>query len=402
MRKLLTLTALSLALGATAQAPADSVATDSVKGFIFTDVISIPTTSVKNQNKSGTCWCFSGTSMIEEAILKAGGDSLDLSEMFTVRQCYLDKARRLVRMQGQANFSQGGGLLDVPYVMERYGAMPESVYTGLNYGETKHDHSELEKVLTAYMKAIGASSKVTPAWEVGLNGILDAYFGKVPETFTVNGKTYTPKSYAESLPVNPKNFIPITSFTHHPFYEPFVLELCDNWLFGQYYNVPVEEMKAIVDNALANGYTINWAADVSEKGFKWKEGYAVLPDKKSEADLEGTELSRWVALSDADREKERFNFSGPKDLKEMKVTQELRQEMFDNHDTTDDHGMVIVGTATDQLGNKYYKVKNSWDTDQVYNGYFYVSEPYFLAKTMSVMVDKNGMPKDIKKKLNIK
>lgn len=402
MKELISAAALLLAFGASAQTePTDSVASDSIKGFVFTDVIKLPTTSVKDQNKSGTCWCFSGTSAIEEEVLRQGGDSLDLSEMFTVRQCYLDKAKRYVRLGGVGNFSQGGSIVDVAYVMDRYGAIPESVYSGLNYGETAHDHSEVEKALTSYIKSIAGSKKLSPSWIKGFEGILDAYFGPVPETFEVNGKTYTPKSYAESLGVKFEDFVPFTSFTHQPMYSTFPLEVCDNWLWEDYYNVPLDDFKRIVDEALKAGYTINWAADVSEKGFKWKEGYAVLPEKKTEADMQGTELSRWVKLSDADKEKEAYEFSSPADLKEVKVTAEVRQQMFDNHETTDDHGMVIVGTATDQLGNKYYKVKNSWNTNQVYDGFFYVSEPYFLAKTMSFSVNKNAVPKDIRKKLNL-
>lgn len=402
MNKIFSAAALLIAFGASAQTePTDSVATDSIQGFVFTDVISLPTTSVKDQNKSGTCWCFSGTSAIEDEILRQGGDSLDLSEMYTVRQCYLDKAKRFVRLGGVGNFSQGGSIIDVTYVMDRYGAVPESVYSGLNYGEDAHDHSELEKVLTSYIKSIAGSRKMSTAWLKGFEGILDAYFGPVPETFEVNGKTYTPKTYAESLGVKFNDFVPFTSFTHQPMYEAFPLEVCDNWLWADYYNVPLDDFKRIIDEALAAGYTINWAADVSEKGFKWNDGYAVLPEKKTEADMQGTELSRWVALSDADKEKEAYKFTGPKDLKEVKVTPEVRQQMFDNHETTDDHGMVIVGTATDQLGNRFYKVKNSWNTNQKYNGYFYVSEPYLLAKTMSLSVNKNAVPKDIRKKLNL-
>jgi len=402
MNKLfITAAALACAFGGFAQEAADSAKSEP-QGFVFTDVITIPSTSVKDQNKSGTCWCFAGTGMVEDAVRKFKGDSLDLSEMYTVRQCYLDKARRFVRLQGKGNFSQGGSIVDVPYAMSAYGAVPEEVYSGLNYGEAKHDHNELSRVLEAYMSAVAAGSQTTTAWEAGLQGILDAYFGKVPETFEYQGKTYTPESYAGSLGVDFSDFVPLTSYSHHPYWSQFALEACDNWLWAQYYNVPMDVMKRIVDNALENGFTVNWAADVSEKGFKWKEGYAVLPGKKTAADLGGTELSRWVSLSDADREAEAYKFTGPDDLTEVVVTPEERQRMFDNHETTDDHAMIIVGTAVDQKGNKYYKVKNSWDTNQVYNGYFYVSEPYFLAKTVSFMVHKDAIPKDVKKQLNLK
>ncbi len=402
MKKILTAALLVSSLPAFAQEAADTTA-KKPEGFVFTEQIVIPSTSVKDQNKSGTCWSFAGTGFIEDNVRKIKGDSLDLSEMYTVYMCYLDKARRNMRLQGKGNISQGGSIIDVPYVMAKYGAIPEEVYNGLNYGEAKHDHGELSRALTAYLQAVTTGRKVSTAWEAGLVGILDAYLGKVPETFEYNGKTYTPKSYAESLGLDFDNdFIALTSYTHHPYYEQFPLEVCDNWLWAPYYNVPLDTMMEIIDNALENGYTVNWAADVSEKGFKWKEGYAVLPAKKNEADLNDTELSRWVKLSDADREAEAFKFTGPEDLVEITVTPEERQRMFDTLETTDDHGMVICGTAVDQLGNKYYKVKNSWDTNQVYDGYFYASRPYVMAKTMSFMVNKNALPKNVKKQLNLK
>lgn len=387
------------AAGARAGEPA-AAATDSVQAdtcFVFTDVISLPTTSVKDQNKSGTCWCFAGTSFFEDEIRRAGGDSLDLSEMFTVRHCYLDKAEKYVRMYGQLNFAAGGSTADVPYVWRTYGAVPEEVYTGLAYGEDKHIHGELDAALKAYLEAIVKvpNKRLSTAWKNGVEGILDAYLGELPETFTYKGRTYTPQSFAESLPLNLDDYISLTSFTHHPFYEEFAVEVADNWLWSRSMNVPVEELKAIADNALANGYTFVWAADVSEPGFQWTKGVALMP-KAKDADLEGTELSRWVKLSDKDREKERYEFNAP--VEEIEVTQESRQEMFDRQETTDDHGMEIVGTAVDQKGNRYYKVKNSWDTNQVYDGFFYVSEPYFLAKTVNIFVNKAAVPAEIARK----
>ncbi|MBQ7852011.1 MAG: aminopeptidase [Muribaculaceae bacterium] len=390
--------ALALSVCVTALADDKKADLDSA-GFKFTDVKIVKTTSVKDQNKSGTCWCFAGTSHFEDEIIKASGDSLDLSEMFTVRYCYLEKAIRYVRMYGSTAFSPGGSILDVPYVWEKYGAIPEEVYNGLGYGEEKHNHGELHAVLSAYMRSVEANpnKKLTTAWKKGLEGILDAYFGEIPETFTYKGKTYTPKSYAKSLGLVADNYIAVSSFTHHPYYKPFVLEVADNWLWGQYQNVPMEELKAIVDNAIENGYSVVWAADVSEGGFKWKNGLAVLPKGKDQGDMNATELARWVKLSDKERQDAKYKIDGP--VEEVEVTQELRQEMFDRLETTDDHGMVIVGTAVDQEGNKYYKVKNSWDTNQIYDGYFYVSEPYFLAKTLSVLVNKNAIPASIAKKM---
>ncbi len=391
--------AMTVALGATAAKKAPKTEDE---GFKFTDVKVVKTTPVKDQNKSGTCWCFSGLSFFEDEILRKTGKEMDLSEMFVVRHCYDDKADKYVRMYGALNFAQGGSGLDVPYVWENYGIVPEEVYRGLNYGEDKHSHYEMADLLTGYVKTIvrKPNKRVSTAWRKGFNGILDAYLGELPDTFTYEGQTYTPKSFAASLPLKMDDYVPITSFSHHPFYKPFVMEVSDNWLFGQYYNVPLEEMKEIVDNAIENGYSVNWAADVSEGGFKWTEGYAIMPKGKSEADMDGTELSRWVKLSDKDREKEKYNAKGP--VEEITVTQESRQEMFDRQETTDDHGMVIVGKAVDQKGNKYYKVKNSWDTNQIYDGYFYVSEPYFLAKTMDIVVNKEAIPQAILSKLNLK
>lgn len=370
-------------------------------GFKFTDVKVVKTTPVKDQNKSGTCWCFSSNSFFEDELLRKTGKEYDLSEMFVVNHCYSDKADKYVRMDGKINYAQGGSALDVPYVWERYGVVPESAYRGLNYGEDKHSHYEMADVLESYVKAVVRNNRrMTTGWKKGLDGVLEAYLGKLPETFEYEGKTYTPQSFAKSLPINMDDYVAFTSFTHHPFYKPFGLELADNWLWGQYYNVPLEEMKEIVDNAIDKGYSVCWAADVSEGGFKWNNGVAVLPKAKDEKNMSDTELARWVKLSDKDREKSKFDFKG--NVEEEEVTQESRQNAFDRHETTDDHGMVIVGKAVDQNGKKYYKVKNSWDTNQIYDGFFYVSEPYFLAKTIDIYVNKEAVPAATLKKLNLK
>lgn len=397
MKKYIVSAALMCAMSAMGAEP---VVADST-GFVFTDIKVVPGTSVKDQNKSGTCWSFSGIAFLENEILRRTGREVDLSEMWVVRNCYADKADRYVRMNGATNFAAGGSVLDVTYVMDRYGLVPEEAYKGLEYGEEKHDHSELDPMLAGMVKA--ANEKRGPkstAWKQAVNATLDAYLGTMPETFTADGKTYTPQEYAKSLGLNSDDFVAVTSFTHHPFYTQFPLEVADNWLWLPYHNVPMEEMKAIVDNAIDNGYTVAWAADVSEPGFKWKEGYALMPRKKTAADLEGTELARWVKLSDKDREEEQNKITGP--VEEIAVTQDLRQQMFDSQETTDDHGMVIVGRATDQKGNRYYKVKNSWDTNQVYDGYFYVSEPYFLAKTLDIYVNREAVPAAIAQKMGLK
>lgn len=393
---------LLAAVGFSAAAEEAEEKNDSTGGFIFTDVKVIKTTPVRDQNKSGTCWCFSTNSFVEDEILRLSGKEVNLSEMFTVRKCYQDKAERYVRLYGEANFAAGGGATDIPYVWNRYGAVPENVYPGLLYGEDKHDHSELDAVLSGYVDGVKArkGKRLSTAWKKGMSGILDAYFGEEPAEFVVDGVTYTPKSYAQSLPYKPENYIGLTSFTHHPFYEEFALEVPDNWLWENYTNVPLEDLKAVVDYAVENGYPVAWGADVSEGGFNWVKGYAVMPKPTDEGSLEGTELARWVKLSDKERREKQFDINGP--CEEIEVTQELRQEMFDRQETTDDHGMEIVGYATDQKGNRFYKVKNSWDTNQVYGGYLYVSEPFFLAKTMDIYVNKDALPKELRKKLNIK
>lgn len=380
--------------------PAENLNADTA--FVFTDQIVIPTTSVKDQNKSGTCWCFAGTSFFEDEIVRKGGKPMDLSEMYTVRKCFEDKAERFIRLYGETNFAAGGSIMDVPYVWKRYGAMPEEAYRGLEYGEDKHVHGELDAALSAFLNAVvkKPNKKLSTAWRAGLKGILDAYLGEVPETFVYEGKTYTPESFAASLPIKTDDYVPLTSFTHHPYYETFAVEVPDNWLWAQYYNLPLDEFKAVVDNSLEKGYTVVWAADVSEGGFKWADGVAIMPKGKDQGDMEGTELARWVKLSDKERANARFDFKGP--VEEITVTPESRQEMFDNQETTDDHGMEIVGTATDQKGNRYYKVKNSWDSNQKYDGFFYVSEPYFLAKTVDVLVNREAIPAATAKKLGLK
>ena len=401
MKKLIAVSlAAAVFAGVAVAKPADTPK-DSVAGFEFKDIVTIPVTSVKDQNKSGTCWCFASTSFFENEIRKAKGDSLDLSEMFTVRHCYADKADRYVRTYGKINFAAGGSALDVPYVWKKYGVVPEEVYSGLNYGEDKHVHGELDAVLSAYVQAIvrNPNRRISTAWRQGLEGVLDAYLGVLPETFTYKGKTYTPKSFAQSLGISPDDYIGLTSFTHHPFYEPFILEVSDNWLWGEYQNLPLNELRAVVDNALANGHTVVWAADVSEDGFKWKDGVALMPKGKDEGDMTDTELSRWVKLSDKERASDKYNFNGP--VEEITVTQQMRQEMFDRQETTDDHGMEIVGIAKDREGKLYYKVKNSWDTNQIYDGFLYVSMPYFDAKTLNIYVNKKVIPADIAKKLGI-
>lgn len=380
----------------------DKVVIPDSTGFKFTDVKVVKSTPVKDQSKSGTCWCYSTNTFFENEILRKTGREIHLSEGFVVWHCYFDKAKKYVRMDGKINFAEGGAAEDVPYVWRNYGMMPNEAYTGMTHGDKKFNTSELTGVLSGFLDVVNTKKlkKLTPSWIEGFEGVLNAYMGKIPETFTWEGKTYTPKSFAQSLGVNPDDYISIASFTHHPFYQPFALEVADNWTWAQYQNVPIDELLEIANYAIDNGYSIAWGADVSEPCFKWRKGYAVLPVDREVPDLKGTDMDRWTQLSTKDRETEKWDIKGP--VEEMVVTQENRQEMFDNKETTDDHGMVIVGKAVDQEGNKYFKVQNSWDTNQLYHGFFYVSEAYFKAKTMNLYLHKDAVPAKIAKKMGLK
>ncbi len=400
MKKMLTLlVALCGTMAAWAQAPEAKAA----EGYQFTDIKVIETTPVKNQNRSGTCWCYSTMTFLEAEILRAGGEAVHLSEMFAVRHAYMKKAEMYVRMHGHLNFAEGGAAHDVTEVIKEYGIVPNEVYTGMNYGTELADFHEITPVMTAYLDAVikaGDTSRrpLTTAWKRGFNAILDEYFGELPESFVWKGKEYTPKSFAESQPIDMDGYIHLSSFTHHPFYEQFVLEVPDNWMWGQVYNLPMEEMMRVVDHALENGYTLAWGTDVSEKGFSRTKAIGVIPETDPKS-MSGTEAERWGSLTAKEREAALYSFEKP--TKEREITQEMRQEAFDNYETTDDHGMVIVGTAKDQNGTIYYKVQNSWDTVKPYDGFWYFSKPFVAYKTTDLMVNKKALPKDIAKKLGL-
>lgn len=380
----------------------DKVVIPDSTGFKFTDVKVIKGTPVKDQNKSGTCWCYSTNSFFENEILRKTGKEVHLSEGFVVWHCYFDKAQKFIRMDGKINFAEGGAAEDVPYVWNRYGMMPNEAYTGMTHGDKKFNTAELTAVLSGFLDVVNSKKlkKLTPSWLEGFQGVLNAYMGKIPENFTYEGKNYTPQTFAASLGINMDDYISIASFTHHPFYKPFTLEVADNWTWAQYQNVPVDELLEVANYAIDHGYTIAWGADVSEPCFKWRKGYAVLPVDHEVPDLKGSDMDRWTQLSTKDQESEKWDIKGP--VEEMVVTQENRQEMFDNKETTDDHGMVIVGKAVDQKGNKYFKVQNSWNTNQLYHGFFYVSEAYFKAKTMNIFLNKEAVPSKIAKKMGLK
>ena len=399
--KRLMLSAVAFCLALTAAAQTDSN-NDSAPGYQFTDVKVIETTPVKDQSRSGTCWCFSTLSFLESEIIKAGGEPMHLSEMWIVRHSFMDKAEKYVRMHGTLNFAEGGAAHDVTEGIREHGIVPFEVYPGLNYGTAKPDFHEISEVLKSYLDAViraAGNKPLSTAWKRGFNAILDEYFGVLPETFTYEGKEYTPESFAASLPISMDDYVDVSSFTHHPFYSRFIIEVPDNWMWAEVYNVPLEEMMQIVDNALENGYTVAWGTDVSEKGFSRTKGIGVIP----EADLEGmsgTEAERWGKLTEQEKEAALYKFDKPG--KERTITQEMRQTSFDNWETTDDHGMLIMGVAKDQNGTPYYKVQNSWNTVAPYDGFWYFSKPFVAYKTTSLMVKKNAIPKEIAKKLGLK
>lgn len=370
-------------------------------GYKFTHTIDIPTTSVKDQFRSGTCWSFSTISFLESEMIRQGKDSIDLSDMYAVALCYRAKAERAVRLHTKCEFAAGGAAHDLLWVLKNYGMVPEEAYKGLNYGLNQHNHSELDRVTKGFIDALASDPKtktITPAWKKAFAGIVDAYLGELPTEFTFNGKKYTPRTFADNVVgLNPDDYVCLTSFTHHPFYEQFILEVQDNWLNGKVYNVPLEDLMRITDNALKNGYSVAWGADVSENGFSYYNGVAVVPETNVD-NLEGTELSRWQKLSKNDRQQ--YGLKSP--AKEKTITQEMRQEAFDNYETTDDHGMHIVGMAKDQNGTEYYVTKNSWNVGNPYKGYLYVSKAFYAYKTMDIMIHKNAIPSDLKKKLGIK
>ena len=371
-------------------------------GYQFTDKKIIgKTVPITNQYRSGTCWCFSTLSFIEEDIIAFGGEEMTLSQMWVIRHAYFDKAIKYVRLHGNLNFAVGGAAHDVTEMIAKYGIVPLEAYPGYNYGTTMPEFGEIDAVLKAYVEAIirNENGKLTTAWINGLNGILDAYFGVRPEKFTYNGKEYTPKSFAESLPVKMEDYLEFTSFTHHPFYSTFALEVPDNWMWGEMYNLPLEEMVQIVDATLEAGHPVAWGTDVSEKGFKGNKAIGVIPEA-AENNMIGSDAEKWGKLSDAEKQAKINNLDGP--MKEMTITQEMRQEAFDNYQSTDDHGMVIVGTAEDQAGNPFFKVQNSWGESGPYKGFYYFSRPFFEYKTMDIMVHKSMVPKEIKKKLGLK
>ncbi|MCQ2256107.1 MAG: C1 family peptidase [Bacteroidaceae bacterium] len=369
---------------------------------VFTTIKENPITSIKNQNRSGTCWNFSTLSFFESEILKATGKTYNLCEMFICNKNYMDRAIVKVRMHGDAQFAQGGSFEDVLATFKLYGICPEEAMPapGTLQGDSLANFNEFFNAMEPYVDAVAKSDakKISNQWKVGLQGILDAYLGKCPEKFTYEGKEYTPKTFVASLGINLDDYVSITSYTHHPFYTAFPVEVQDNWRQGLSYNVPVDEMMAIIDNAVENGYTVAWGGDVSEDGFT-RDGLAIAYDDNGIRDLAGSDQARWLKMKAADK-KNVIDSLGAK-APEIVPTQEMRQERFDNWQLTDDHGMHLYGVAKDQFGKEYYMVKNSWGETGKYKGIWYMTKSFIKLNTMDFMVNKNAIPADIRKKLHI-
>lgn len=369
---------------------------------VFTIVKENPITSVKDQNRSGTCWAYSTLSYFESEILKSTGKTYDLCESFVANKDYMDRAIQVVRYHGDMQFSQGGSAYDVYYVLKNYGICPEDAmpFPGSLYGDSLNNFNEFFSLLEPYVEGIATNkaSKISGQWKVGFQGILDAYLGKCPENFTYEGKNYTPKSFASSLGLNMDDYVTITSYTHHPFYSQFVVEVQDNWRNPASYNLPMDEMMQIIDNAVMNGYTVAWGGDVSEPGFT-RDGLAYMIDAKKMQSLQGSDMARWLGLSAAKRRN--IIDSLGCNVPEVQATQEMRQERFDNWELTDDHGMLIYGIAKDQNGKEYYMVKNSWGEAGKYKGTWYMTKTFIAANTMDYMVNKNAIPANIRKKMGI-
>jgi len=392
MKKLMLLIAAALPFMAIAQddlvKKIENNKSDSAKKkFVFTNIIDLRNTPVSNQANSGTCWSYSTNSFLESEMIRMGKQPIPLAPIFSAHCVYMDKADNYVRMHGAVSWGDGGECHDVINMYAKYGAMPQVAYPGLNYGTTKNAFPEMQAMLKAMLDAVitDPNHKLTTAWKKAFDAVLDSYLGAIPETFTYNGKTYTPKSFAkEMVGIHPEDYVELSSFSDQPYYHKTMLMVPDNWTFAKVYNVKLHDITNTIDNALKNGYTVAWAADVSEKYFSWKNGVAFVPEKD------------WEDMDDSEKA---HIFNGPQ--QERKITPEIRQAAFDNYQTTDDHGMHIVGLAKDQTGKEYYIVKNSWGEKNDYKGYLYVSKAYVQYKTTAFLLHKDAIPSDLRDKLNI-
>lgn len=360
---------------------------DDNKKYHFSSIIDLERTSVKNQASSGTCWSYSTNSFLESEMMRMGKEPIELAQIYSAHCVLMEKAESYVRMHGSVAWGDGGSLHDVINMYAKYGAMPQDVYTGLHYGTTKNKFAEMQAVLKGMLDAVisNPNGKLTPSWRKAYNDVLDSYLGAIPDKFKWDNKTYTPQSFADlRVGIHPEDYIEISSWINAPYYKKTMLMVPDNWSFDKVYNVKLNDLTDIIDNALNKGFTVSWATDVTEKYFSWKNGVAYVPEKDYE---------------DMDDSAKKYMFEGPKD--ERVITPEMRQAAFDNYETTDDHGMHIVGMSEDQNGRKYYKVKNSWGDKNDFKGYIYVSKNYVRLKTTAIMLHKNGIPNTLRDKMHI-
>ena len=394
---------LALAAGMSLPAMAQETPASS-DSLVFTTVIANPVTGIKNQNNSGTCWAYSSYAFLESEILKKHPEmkDIDLCESFLVSNTYMDRADRHIRTHGDASFSQGGSFYDAIYGLKHKGLMPEGAmpYPMLPYGASLYNFTSFFPPMEAYVSAIAKSDakRINPMWKKSVQGMINDYFGEAPAEFTYKGKTYTPQSFAKYVGLDADDYVSLTSYTHHPFYESFILEIQDNWRWASSYNLPLDEFMQVMEEAVRNGYTFAWGADVSEDGFSRRTGknrcVATVPATKQTAGV-GSDQSRWTG------EKAGAKIAQADNAGELEITQEMRQKGYDNWETTDDHGMQIYGIAKDQDGKEYFMMKNSWGNYGPYDGFWYVSKPYVAYKTMNIIINKNAVPKAIRKKLGI-
>ncbi len=393
MKKIiLTALTVALSLGATAQ---NAEKKDSTA---FTVIKENKITSIKDQNQSGTCWAYSSLAFLEAELLRMGKGDHDLCESFLVYHTYMDRADKAIRTHGDASFSQGGSFYDAIFCLKHYGMVPQSTMPapGELYGDSLYNFNQLSAVTTAYVEAIakGKLKKINPVWKKDLCDIYANYFGELPKEFEYNGKTCTPQSYVAELGLNPDDYVSLTSYTHYPFYSKFIIEVQDNWRWGESYNLPLDEFMQVMEEGVKNGYTFAWGSDVSEKGFDSRKGIASVPANGKDNDKTGSDAARWTG----------DNFKGAvisTGSDEKTITQDMRQLGYDNWETTDDHGMVIYGFAKDQNGKEYFMVKNSWGEYGPYKGMFYATKAFVAYKTMNIVIHKNAIPKNIRKKLGL-
>jgi hypothetical protein len=383
-----------------AQKKTPSSASKTEYGYKFTPVVELKATPVKNQASTGTCWCFATTSFIESELLRMGKGEYDLSEMYIVRENYVDRLEDNFIKLGKGNIVGGGQGHDWMIEFVKNGTVPDEVYTGLNYGMPNHNHSELNAFINAIAGVPVQRKKESDQYFTIVNSVLDTYLGIVPVTFTYKGVGYTPESFAASLRINPDDYVEITSFTLFPFYTKGVVPFPDNWRDYSDYNVPLDDLMEIMNYSLNNGYTVNWDGDVSERGFSHSKGVAIIPEIEKTDGYSAADIKRLGKMTAEERTAEAYKFNQP--FPEVKVKQESREEGYNNQTTTDDHSMHITGIVKDQNGTKYYITKNSWGTEKNSSGgYLNMSENYVRAKTVYIMVNKSGIPSEIRTKLGL-